>query len=738
MSIHQYSLSKVSCAGCVRSIERALNAQDDITDFSINFADRTANIESSLEADRVISVIEDAGYGAALIEDEADFSAREAQQAKELKESFNKAWMALAVGALLMLQMLLGWMPSPASTTGQVTGWITSIITLFILFHSAGHIYRGAWNTAKRLNFNMDTLIALGTGAAWVYSSGILLVALVSPGAVPVEAQHLYYEASVMIVGFIMLGQALEAKGRGQTASALRSLMNLQPKKALRVNKDEAREVAIELLIPGDLVRVRPGERVPVDALVEEGSSHVDESMLTGESMPVKKEAGDQVTGGTQNGQGQLLVKVTEVGSKTRLSQIMQSVRDAQNAKPELGRLADQISAIFVPVVMLIALVTFIVWLSVGPQPSWSYGILAALTVLIVACPCALGLATPMAVMVGVGRAAREGILIRNGDALQQAQNLTTLVLDKTGTVTEGKPQLHDFWVASKDRQIEAIASALAAHSEHPLSRAIAGKLQGGDSLSVSEFDSKSGAGVSAEIAGVQYRLGSERWIADMGVDTQAQRGQADRLASEGCSLVWLASATELLGLFGLRDAPRATSKAAIDRFKAAGLKVVLLSGDNEIAVQTIANELGIDQIKAGVDPEGKLAFIESLQSKGEVVGMVGDGINDAPALAKADVGYAMGGGTDVALSSADVALMQNSLESLADAILLSRATVKNIKQNLFGAFIYNSLAIPLAAGVFYAWLGILLNPMIAGAAMALSSLTVVANARRLDKLRLK
>lgn len=740
MSIHQFALSKVSCASCVRSIERALDAEERIGDYAINFAERSASIETEADPEAIIQVIENAGYGASLIDNEEDLEAREEQQRAELKQQFEHAWLALGLGALLMVQMMFNWVPPLDQSEGLISGLITAVLTLMVMRKTAAHIYRGAWSSAARMQFNMDTLIALGTGAAWLYSSGLLVAMAIDPSWIPEVARHLYYEATLMIIGFILLGQALETRGRTQTASALRKLMHLQPKQAMRVREGEGegegeeRMVSVQLLIPGDLVRIRPGERVPVDAEIVEGSSYVDESMLTGEPVAVNKQPGDGVSAGTQNQQGSLLVRVTQVGAKTRLAQIMESVRQAQNTKPELGRLADRIAAVFVPVVMLIAFLTYSAWTLYGPEPTWSYAILAALTVLIVACPCALGLATPMAVMVGVGRAAELGVLIRQGDALQRSQDLTTVVLDKTGTLTEGAPSLADSKLLSE--QSESVACALAQRSEHPLARALAEALPA-TSLELTQFHSVTGGGVQAELDGELVRLGNQSWLESEGVDCSSLAGQARDWAEQGCSLVWLAQAQTVLGLFALTDAVRTDTPAAIERLHAAGLKLVLLSGDHELAVKSLAERLGIDSYRAGLKPEDKLQEIRALQQTGEVVAMVGDGINDAPALAQADVGYAMGGGTDVAIESADVVLMQNSLQSLANAILLSRATVINIKQNLFGAFVYNSLAIPVAAGVLFPLTGLLLNPMIAGAAMALSSVTVVANARRLAKIEL-
>lgn len=734
MSIQQFALSNVSCAGCVRSIERALNTVDAIDDFAINFADRSATIESSLSSDDLIKVIVDAGYGATLIEHESDFSAREADNKKVLQRTFNHAWLALSVGALLMLQMLLDAVPAVDTRAGLVNGFVTGAISLYVMLHSGGHIFRGALSSFKRLSFNMDTLIALGTGAAWIYSIAVLMVANIVPSWIAVEARHLYFEASVMIIGFILLGQALEMRGRAQTADALKHLMNLQPKKAIKVTQENAEEVSIPLLLPGDFVRIRPNETVPVDGVIEKGSAFIDESMLTGESLPLLRGEGDKVTGGTKNGSGVLLIRVTEVGQKTRLSQILSSVREAQNTKPSLGRLADEISAVFVPVVMLLALCAGALWWVIGPDPSWSYAVLVALTVLIVACPCALGLATPMAVMVGVGRAAQLGILIRQGDALQRAQDLTCVVLDKTGTITEGKPSVVE---SSSDQAKDALSSFMASHSDHPLSKAIAELDNTSFHHEVDQVLSVTGCGLEMQLNNQTIRLGSGAWLAAKGIDQGDHAKAAQTWLNQGYSLVWLFDDCKVLAVYALSDPLRVDSKEAIRRLKAQGLRLIMLSGDHPDAARCMAQRAGISEVIAGVQPEQKRAKIAALQAEGEVVAMVGDGINDAPALAQADVGYGMGGGTDVAIAAADVVLMQNTLHAVANAIVLSRATVINIKQNLAGAFIYNTAAIPIAAGLLYPLFGVMLNPMVAGAAMALSSVTVVANARRLKSVSL-
>lgn len=740
MAVYQFALHNVRCAGCVRSVEKSLRQTEGIDDFAINFADRTASVQTDADPEIVIQAVEAAGYGASLMQDQDDYDQRAEQERQAFKTTLRKSLVALAVGSALMVAMLAGWMPDLHTGSGMFQGVVLAVITLAIMAYSAGHIYKGAWQGLFRGDLNMDTLIALGTGTAWVYSTGLLVTTAAAPGILPEAAMHLYYEAAVMILGFILLGQALESRARGNTNDALRKLLDLQPREALRIRDGESKSVPVAMLLPGDRVRIRPGERVPVDGVVVEGSSHLDESMLTGEPLPVKRAAGDQVTGGTVNGQGSLLIEVSAVGQKTVLAQIVATVREAQNAKPALGRLADRIAAVFVPVVILIAVLTAGLWLWLAPEPAWPYAIVAALTVLIVACPCALGLATPMSVMVGVGRAAEQGVLIRNGDALQQAQAITTLVVDKTGTLTEGKPVVVELHADGDAARWLQLAASVEQHSEHPLAQAVVNyaRKQGQEPVDSQDFDATAGSGVSARIEGQQLLLGNRDWMQQQSVETALFDDKADEFSRAGRSLVWMAVGGQLKLLLAIADPLREDSAAAVAQLHRQGLEVVMLSGDNRQTANAIAEEAGIDRVIAEVKPEQKQAVIRDLQAEGKVVAMVGDGINDAPALAQADIGYAMGSGTDVAISSADVTLMRSSLMSVVDAIGVSRATVRNIKQNLFGAFIYNSLAIPVAAGVLYPWTGLLLNPAIAGAAMALSSVTVVSNARRLKGARLK
>ena len=742
--LYRFSLQGVKCAGCVRSLEKGLASNAIIDDFSVNFADRSLSVSSSGTVAQVIAVVEAAGYGAIEITDSAGLAQVQRAEQQHYQKTLSRRLLALGLGAVLMLQMWLGWMPSINHINGILVGAITGLLTLLIMYICARHIYQGAWRSARKLNFNMDSLIALGTGAAWIYSTGILVVS--SAGVtLPEPATHLYYEASVMILGFILLGQALEAKARKKTGDAVRSLMQLQPSTALRVRGSEEKEVAIELLSLQDFVRVRPGESIPVDGAVVSGETYIDESMLTGESEPVHKVQGDNLVGGTLNGSGSLLMRVEQIGSQTVLAQIIESVREAQNCKPELGKLADKIASFFVPLVMFFSALTGLIWFNLGPEPQLTYAVITMMTVLIIACPCALGLATPMSVMVAVGRAASEGILIRNADALQVAERVTTVVFDKTGTVTEGKPAVtNQVYVCGRDSigYVTQAVLTIQSRSEHPLASALcASMLAEGvnkdDKVAVDAFESMSGLGVSATVAGADWLIGNAALMAEHGVDCDAVLPQAKQWASEARSLVYIARAKQVVALFAIADRVKSDSKSAIETLKKAGLEIILLSGDNQLTAEAIAREVGIERVIADVKPEQKQKVIQDLQAQGDVVAMVGDGINDAPALAQADLGYAIGTGSDIAIASADVTLISGSITRVSKAMAISKATVKNIKQNLFGAFIYNAVAIPVAAGVLFPFIGVLLNPAIAGAVMAMSSITVVSNANRLRWLRI-
>jgi Cu+-exporting ATPase len=554
---------------------------------------------------------------------------------------------------------------------------------------------------------------------------------------VPDMARHAYFEAAAIIIALINFGSALEVRARGKTSEAIKRLIGLQPRTARVVRNGEERDVPIADVGLGETLRVRPGERIAVDGVIIEGRSSIDESMLTGEPMPVSKAEGDEVAAGTINKSGSFLFVAKRIGQETALARIIEMVRTAQSSKPAIGRIADKVSSVFVPSVLIIAILTFLAWFNFAPaDDAVTLAIVTTMTVLIIACPCALGLATPMSIMIGVGKAAELGALIRNGDALQQAGKLSTVVLDKTGTVTEGRPSVTRIVCTEgwSDDALLSIAASLEQASEHPLAEAIVAAAAGQELelRPASDFEAIAGHGAEALIDGRQVVLGNHKLMLDRLFDVAAVATDASALTAAAQTPVYVAVDGRLAGVIGIADAIKPDAGKAIRRMQAMGLEVVLLTGDNENTARAVAAQVGIATVHAEVLPQDKAEIIASLQDAGQVVGMVGDGINDAPALARADVGFAIGTGTDVAIESADITLMGGSLHGVVDAIMISRATVRNIKQNLFGAFVYNSLGIPVAAGLLYPFIGMLLNPMIAGAAMAMSSVTVVSNANRL------
>ncbi|MFT5813172.1 MAG: Cu+-exporting ATPase [Psychroserpens sp.] len=540
-----------------------------------------------------------------------------------------------------------------------------------------------------------------------------------------------------MIIGLINLGLALEVKARGKTSEAIKRLIGLQAKTARVVRDNKAIDIAIEQVLINDIVRIRPGEKVPVDGVVTHGHTAIDESMLTGEPMPVEKGEGDEIVAGTLNKSGSILFKATRVGKDTAIAQIINMVKRAQNSKPPIGRLADIISAYFVPVIMIISIVSALVWLNFGPEPVLAYAVVSATTVLIIACPCALGLATPMSVMVGVGKAAEAGVLIRNGEALQTASKITAIILDKTGTITEGAPKVTDIIVADgsyTEQNILIIASSIESGSEHPLAQAIVDSAteQNLELEKTTDFQAIVGHGVTAKLNGQTLLFGNQKLMLKNGIALKDFVAKAQQLADEAKTPMYLAIDNKLAAIIAVSDPIKKDSITAIKRLQASGIRVVMLTGDNRATANAVAKKVGIKEVYAEVLPEEKSNKVAELQAQGEVVGMTGDGINDAPALAIANVGFAIGTGTDVAIESADITLMRGSLHGIADAIAVSKATLRNIKQNLFGAFIYNVAGVPFAAGILYPFFGLMLNPVVAGAAMAFSSLTVVSNANRL------
>lgn len=725
------SISGMTCASCVKSVQQALARTPGVVSAEVNFGTHTAQVRGSAGEAELIRAVEAVGYEAEPILDlrQAE-EARAEKDAREYRRRLKGSFWSLALAVPLMASMFF-YHPHPVGM-GRLFWLVIGLLTLAVMAGPGRHFFINAWKNLKHHQANMDTLIAMGTGTAWVYSMGVVAFA----PWLPAVAHGIYFEASAMIIGLVLLGNALELRARGRTSDALKRLLDLQSRTARVIRDGEERELDIDEVREGDHIRVRPGERLPVDGEVTEGQSHIDESMLTGEPLPVAKAAGDEVSAGTVNGKGSLVYRATRVGADTRLGRITEQVASAQNSRPPIGELADKVSSIFVPTVMIIAVLTALAWFNFGAEPRVIHMLVTATTVLIIACPCALGLATPISTMIGVGKAAEHGVLVRSGEALQIASKLTTLVVDKTGTLTEGKPSVTEAEVIDGDRQaLLGLVAALERGSEHPLAAALLSHAEeaGAEAAEIRDFDSVTGGGVKAEtLEGKPLLLGNARLLEEAGVDLADGREKAGKLEEKARTVVYLAVDGRLAALFGISDPLRHDTVAAIKRLQADGLKVVMLTGDNEHTAAAIAREVGIDEFRAGLLPEDKHAEIERLQAAGEKVGMVGDGINDAPALARADVGFAIGQGTDVAIESAGITLMRGSLHGVASAIEISRATLSNIKQNLVGAFGYNTLCIPIAAGVLYPFTGMLLSPMIAGAAMSLSSITVVSNANRL------
>jgi len=736
-SEHRLSIAGMSCAGCVASVEKALQAVSGVESASVNFAEHTAQIQGEVAVQTLIDAVKAAGYDAAELRGQDDEAEKEIAELGYYRTLLRKAGVAALLGVPLFVGGMAGWLPDLLTAAGQVFWLLIGLATLGVLIYSGGHFFIGAWKALRLHNANMDTLIALGTGTAWVYS----MIVAAFPAAVPTLAQHAYFEAATIIIALINFGSALEMRARGKTSEAIKRLIGLQPKTARVVRDGQEIDLPIEAIGLAETLRVRPGERIAVDGVLIDGHSTVDESMLTGEPLPVTKQQGDEVVAGTINLSGTFLYQSQRIGKDTVLAQIIEMVRQAQATKPAIGRLADKVAAVFVPTVLIIAVITFLAWFNLGQSLGISYAIVATMTVLIIACPCALGLATPISIMVGVGRAASLGILIRNGEALQQAGRLTTVILDKTGTVTQGKPALTQMvgYQTNSEDEVLQLAASLEAVSEHPLAQAIVEAAQARELAlnPVEQFIATAGQGVSGEVLGQQVRVGNLRFMQVNGIACEASQPDAQRMADAAQTLIYVARNDQLAGLIAVADPIKADSAKAIQRLHAIGLKVVMLTGDNQLTARAVANQVGIDEVIAEVQPQDKGNKVAELQRQNHVVAMVGDGINDAPALAQADVGFAIGSGTDVAIESADITLMRGSLHGVADAIAISRATVRNIKQNLFGAFVYNSLGIPVAAGILYPLMGILLNPMIAGAAMALSSVTVVTNANRLRLISL-
>jgi Cu+-exporting ATPase len=748
----EISIDGMHCASCVQKVERELAAQPGVVAATVNLAAETARVRivpGTIESSDLVAAVERAGYESRVVGDATSAEVeREASRKTELT-SLRRRWLVafalwLPFGFFEMVPHLLMLAGVHVVSWPILPAWLQLLLATPIMAYSGRHFFVGAWKGLKHRAADMNTLVAIGTGAAYAYSA----VATVAPGifrAAGIEP-HLYFEAAATIVTLILLGTWLEVRAKGRTGEAIRALLGLQPRVA-RVRRDDAEiEVPLEAVQPGDIVVVRPGEKVPVDGEVIEGRSTIDESMLTGESMPVEKSAGDEVIGATMNRTGSFAFRATRVGSETALAQIVRLVKEAQGSKAPVQRLADVIAAYFVPIVIAVAIATFVTWYVLGPEPSLTYAIVTSVAVLIIACPCALGLATPTAIMVGTGRGAAMGILIKDAESLETAQAVEVIVFDKTGTVTRGQPSVTDVVPAAGVTKEELLAIAAAAErgSEHPIGEAIVREAEG-RGLAIpraTAFVALAGRGIEAEVQGRRVLIGTPDLLAARGIPVALDGGRsADRageLADDGKTAVLVAVEGRAIGLVAVADTVQEGSAEAVRTLRERGLEVVMLTGDNRRTAAAIARSVGIDRVLAEVQPDEKAARIRELQASGRRVAMVGDGINDAPALAQADVGIAIGTGTDVAIEAGDITLMRSDLRGVVQAIALSARTMRTIKQNLFFAFVYNVVGIPIAAGVLWPWTGLLLAPWVGALAMVLSDVTVMGNSLKLRTARLE
>jgi len=784
----------MSCAGCSAAVRGRLEALDGVAGANVNLATHKATVEydgARLGPEDLIEAIRSAGYDvpeeavanvttaageAGVLSGVGEESAPSAAEAGEpsreerrYRSMLRRFWFSITAAIAVMLfsmplmnghgalakadpmmavlrpvaELMERLFPALATVDPVLLKGALGLLTLAVMVVGGGEFYSGAWRSLRHGTSNMNTLIALGTGAAFLFS----VAATVAPGMFRAAGlpADVYYEAVAWILALVLLGKVFEAKAMGRTSSAIRRLLELGARTARVVRDGEEIEVPVEEIHVGDLLVVRPGEKIPVDGRVTEGNSAVDEAMLTGEPLPVDKAPGDDVVGATINTTGSFRMEATRVGRDTVLAQIVRLVEEAQGSRAPIQRLADRISAVFVPAVVGVAVLTFAAWMIWGPAPAVLYAMVAAVTVLIIACPCALGLATPTAIMVGTGKGAENGILIKGGEALEVAGRLTTVVFDKTGTVTRGEPTVGEVALAPaaaaeglEDWKVLRWAASVEQRSEHPLARAVlaAAEERGVLVPPVEGFDSSPGRGVLGRVDGSPVVVGKEEWLTDHGVDTAPLSAAAEGAAAQGMTAIWVAFEGAVVGLLTVSDPPKEGAAEALARLRAQGLELVMLSGDRPEAVRTIAASVGVDRVIGGVLPGEKSAEIKRLQEAGEVVGMVGDGVNDAPALAQADLGIALGTGTDVAIEASDVTLVGDRLEGVGEAIALSRATLRTIRQNFVGAFFYNVLGIPIAAGVLYPAFGVLLSPVIASFAMAMSSVTVVSNSLRLRNWR--
>ncbi len=748
-------VSGLYCAECVGRIEDALKSVPGVMDATMNAATNEVKVEYSPvigDLGQLTKAVESAGpYKAARAAEASEPELDKDAQAmeKEYRALMRKWWFAAIVGAPTMIlsyanlfPVLRDWFPrgSPA----QWTLWgVLGLASLAVMIYSGSQFFTGMWDGFKHRSANMHTLIALGTSVAWLYST----IALLFPQIFPAEEfVDVYYDVSVVVTALVVLGLAMEIKAKGRTSEAIKKLIGLQAKTARVVRDGQEVDIPVEEVLVNDIVVVRPGEKIPVDGEVVEGQSAVDESMITGESLPVSKKVGDEVIGATINKTGAFRFRTTKVGKDTALANIIRLVQDAQGSKVPIQRIVDQVSTYFTPAVMILAIIGFVIWYDFGPSPALTYGLIVAVTTLIIACPCALGMATPMSLTTGIGLGAQNGILIRSGESLQTAEKLDAIILDKTGTITFGKPSLTDV-VLAEDAALSAskgqgepdvlrLAASVEKSSEHPLALAIVegAQARGIEPGNVETFDAIPGHGVSAKVEGRRVLIGNLKLMNREGIALGSLEEMSKLLADDGKTPMYIALDDKAAGIIAVADTVKEDSKSAIATLKKMGLEVVMITGDNERTAKAIARQVGVDRVMAEVLPQDKAFNVQKLQLEGKKVAMVGDGINDAPALAQADIGMAIGTGTDVAIEASDITLIKGSLMGVVTAIKLSRATMRNVYQNLVGAFIYNSAGIPIALGVLYPFFGILLSPILAGLAMAFSSVTVIGNANRLKK----
>ncbi|RDH51455.1 heavy metal translocating P-type ATPase [Fischerella thermalis] len=736
-------LRGMSCASCAKTIEDTIRSVDGVNRCSVNFGAEQATVtydKRKTNPKAICDAVDAVGYSAMPMQDEDLFTTDDTEQQTRQAENrslVRKVW----VGGMISVIMVIGSLPMmtglsiPLIPMWLHNSWLQLVLATPVLFWCGASFFINAWKALKRHAATMDTLVAIGTGAAYLYS----LFPTFLPGFFTTQGlpADVYYEAAVVIITLILLGRLLENRAKGQTSQAIRKLVGLQAKTARVIRDGTEVDILITQVIEGDVILVRPGEKIPVDGEIIDGSSTIDEAMVTGESVPVKKHPGDEVIGATLNKTGSFKFRATRVGKDAFLAQIVKLVQQAQGSKAPIQRLADQVTGWFVPAVIAIAIATFIIWYNI--MGNVTMALITTVGVLIIACPCALGLATPTSIMVGTGKGAENGILIKGAESLELAHKLKTVVLDKTGTITQGKPTVTDFVTVNgtannNELNLLRLAASVERNSEHPLAEAVVNyaQSQSVELTNAQDFEAIAGSGVQGYVSNQWVQIGTHRWMRELGIDTSALQQHWDRLEYLGKTVIWIAVNSKVQGIMGIADAVKPSSVNAIRTLQKMGLEVVMLTGDNRRTAEVIAREVGIKRVFAEVRPDQKAKTVEKIQSEGKIVAMVGDGINDAPALAQADVGIAIGTGSDVAIAASDITLISGDLQGIVTAIQLSRATIRNIRQNLFFAFIYNVAGIPIAAGILFPFFGWLLSPIIAGAAMAFSSVSVVTNALRL------